>query len=58
MCVGSNVYIGSRVTLLPGVVIEDNVIVAAGTVVTKRLAGGAIYGGVPARLLKNIYSKN
>lgn len=50
--IGSNVFIGARVTVLPGAVIEDHVAVAAHALVTGRLASGWLYGGVPARPLR------
>jgi acetyltransferase-like isoleucine patch superfamily enzyme len=52
VCIGSNVFIGARVTVLPGAVIEDHVVVAAHAVVSGRLASGWIYGGCPARPLR------
>lgn len=52
--VGKNVWIGSHVTVLPGVTIGDNAIVAAGAVVTKDVPAGMIVGGVPAKILKSI----
>ena len=36
---------------MPGVVIEDNVIIAAGSVVTKSVPSGVIIGGNPAKIL-------
>lgn len=53
--IGDNVYIGSRVTILPGVVIEDNVIVGAGSVINKNLESGYFYAGVPAKKIKSIF---
>lgn len=50
--IGSNVFLGARVTVLPGVVIEDNVVVAAHAVVSGRLESGWVYGGCPARPLR------
>lgn len=50
--VGDNVFIGANCTLLPGTTIEDNVVVGAGTVVRGRLAGNAIYAGVPCREIR------
>ena len=47
--VGNNVFIGSDTVILPGVKIGDNNIIGAGTVVTKDLPTGNIWGGVPAR---------
>lgn len=54
--IGSNVFIGARVTVLPGAVIEDHVAVAAHAVVSGRLASGWLYGGVPARALRRLDS--
>jgi acetyltransferase-like isoleucine patch superfamily enzyme len=45
-------WIGANVIILPGVEIGENAIVAAGSVVTKSIAGNTIWGGVPAKLIK------
>lgn len=50
--IGSNVFLGARVTVLPGAVIEDDVVVAAHAVVRGTLRSGFVYGGVPAREIK------
>jgi acetyltransferase-like isoleucine patch superfamily enzyme len=47
--VGSDVWLGVRVTVLPGVTIGDGAVVAAGAVVTRSLPPGCIAAGVPAR---------
>jgi len=47
-----NVWIGSHVTILDGVTIGTGSIIAAGAVVTKNVAPYSVYGGVPAKLLK------
>lgn len=52
--IGNNVFIGADCIILPGVVIEDNVVVGAKSLVTKKLDSGFIYGGVPARKIKSI----
>lgn len=52
--IGDRTWLGAHVTVLPGVTIGDDVIVAAGAVVTKDLPSGAVYGGVPARLLRTL----
>ena len=52
--IGNNCWIGGNVTILPGVTIHDNVVVGAGSVVTKDLQSGAIYVGNPARKLRDI----
>lgn len=51
---GRNVWVGSNATLLQGITIGDNAIVAAGAVVTKDVAANTIVGGIPARFIKNI----
>lgn len=47
----NNVFIGVNSIIMPGVVIEDNVIVAAGSVVTKSVPSGVIIGGNPAKII-------
>lgn len=52
--IGNNVYIGNNSLILPGVTIGDNVIIAAGAVVTKSISSNSIVGGNPARVLGNV----
>ena len=52
--VGRNVWIGAGATILPGVSIGENAIIAAGAVVSKDVAANMIVGGVPARELREI----
>ena len=52
--IGSNIWIGARVTILAGVKIQDRVIIGAGSVVTKNLESGYLYAGVPAKKIKKI----
>ena len=52
--IGKNVWIGSNSTILPGVTIGDNSIVAAGAVVTKDVPANTVVGGVPAKIIKSI----
>lgn len=54
--IGNNVFIGMNSTILPGVVIEDDVIIAAGSVIVKSVPKGSIVGGNPARIIGNFYS--
>jgi acetyltransferase-like isoleucine patch superfamily enzyme len=49
-----NAWIGAGATILPGVTIGENAIVAAGAVVSKNVPSNTIVGGVPAKHLKNI----
>ena len=52
--IGSDVWIGGNVTILPGVSIGNNVIIAAGAVVTKDIPDNCVAGGVPVRLIKTL----
>ena len=52
--IGKRVWLGANVTVLQGVTIGDNAIVAAGAVVTKDVPANAIVGGVPAKVIKMI----
>jgi len=49
-----DVWIGSGVRILDNVRIESRSIIAAGAVVTKDVPSRVIYGGVPAKLIKQI----
>ena len=55
--IGNDVWIGSRVIIMPGIKIGDGVIIAAGSVATKDLESYGIYGGVPAKLIKSRQSE-
>lgn len=50
--IGNNVWIGTRCIVLKGVSIGDGSIVAAGSVVTKSISQGELWGGVPAKSLR------
>ena len=50
--IGSGCWITSNVTIIGGVTIGDNVIVSAGSVVTKDVPSSVIIGGVPAKIIK------
>ena len=50
--IGANCWIGARSIICPGVKIEDGVVVAMGSVVSKSVPKGAIVGGNPARIIK------
>ncbi len=52
--IGSNVLIGANVTILPGVVIGDEAVVSAATLVHKDVPAGSFVGGNPMQL---IYTK-
>lgn len=48
------VWLGSNVTVLPGVRIRRGAIVAAGAVVTRDVEANTIVGGIPAKFIKNV----
>lgn len=52
--IGSDVWIGGNCVILSGVRIGDNVIVAAGAVVTKDVPSNCVVAGVPARVVKQL----
>ncbi len=47
-------WIGAAATILPGVTIGENAVVAAGAVVSKDVAANTVVGGIPAKFLKYI----
>ncbi len=52
--IGKNVWIGANATVLPGVTIGDNAVIAAGAVVTKDVPADVVVGGVPAKVIRHI----
>ncbi len=52
--IGDNVYIGNNALILPGVTVGDNVIIAAGSVVTKSISDDCIVGGNPAKIIGRV----
>lgn len=49
-----NVWIGAGATILPGVTVGENSIVAAGAVVSKNVPTNTIVGGIPAKVIRGI----
>ena len=52
--IGCNVWIGANATLLPGVTIGDNAVVAAASVVTKDVPANTVVVGSPARVVRTL----
>lgn len=52
--IGNNVWLAANVTVCPGVTIGNNVVVAAGSVVTHDLPDNVLAAGVPCRVLREI----
>ncbi len=50
--IGKNVWLGSRVIILPGTTIEDGCVVQAGSVVHGTLPRLSVCGGNPAKVIK------
>ena len=50
-----NAWIGAAATILPGVTIGENAVVAAGAVVSKNVADNTIVGGIPAKIINEIH---
>ena len=51
--IGSDVWLGARSIILPGVIVGDGAVVAAGAVVTKNVAPMTVVAGVPAKFIRN-----
>jgi len=49
-----NAWIGANATILPGVTVGENAIIAAGAVVSKDVPDNTIVGGIPAKIIKSI----
>lgn len=49
-----NAWIGAGATILPGVTIGENAVVAAGAVVSKDIPPNTVVGGIPAKIIKSI----
>lgn len=50
--IGARVWCGVNVTILAGVVIGDDVVIGAGSLVNKDIPGNSVAAGVPARVLR------
>jgi len=51
--IGRKCFIGANSIIMPGVVIEDSVIVGSGAVVTKDIPSGCIVAGNPAKIIRD-----
>lgn len=49
-----NCWIGAGATILPGITVGENAVVAAGAVVTKNVEDNTVVGGNPAKVIKRI----
>ena len=53
-----NVWIGAGATIMPGVIVGKNAIIAGGAVVAKDVPANTIVGGNPARIIREIPEKD
>lgn len=52
--IGKNCWLGAGVIVLPGITIDDNVVIGAGSVVTKDLPANVVAVGDPAKVLRTV----
>lgn len=52
--IGDDVWVGGAAVICPGVSIGDEAVIGAGSVVTRDVPAGAVVGGNPARLLREV----
>ncbi len=52
--IGKNCWIGAGALIMPGITIGDNVVVGAGSVVTKDLPSNVVAVGNPCRILREV----
>ena len=52
--IGKKVWIGAHATVLQGVTVGDNAVIAVGAVVTRDVPSNTVVAGVPARIVKTI----
>lgn len=55
--IGHDVWIGHGATILPGVTVGNGAVIGAGAVVSKDVAPFTIVGGVPAKLIRERFTK-
>ncbi|MBC8611115.1 sugar O-acetyltransferase [Massilimaliae timonensis] len=52
--IGRNCWIGAGVIIVPGITIGDNVVIGAGSIVTKDLPSNVVAVGNPCRILREV----
>lgn len=56
--IGNDVWIGGKVAIMPGVTIGNNVVIAAGAVVTKDIPDNTLVGGIPAKKIRTLSAQS
>lgn len=54
IAIGKNVWIGAHATVLAGVTIGDNAVIAAGAVVNRDIPADTVAAGVPAKVIRKL----
>ena len=52
--IGNNVWFGAGVHVMPGVTIGNDVVIVAGSVVTRDIPSGVVVAGIPCEVIKKI----
>ena len=56
--IGRNCWLGANVVVVPGVTVGDNVVVGAGSVVTRDLPDNVVAAGNPCRILREVNDRD
>ena len=56
--IGKNCWLGAGVVVLPGVTIGDNVVIGAGSIVTRDIPSNVVAAGNPCRILREVGEKD
>jgi len=54
VCIGENVWVASKATVLKGVTVGAGAVVAASAVVNTNIPAGELWGGIPAKFIRKI----
>lgn len=52
--IGNNTYVGARATLINGVVVGGDSVIAAGSLINKDVGKGSLVAGVPGKVIKEL----
>ncbi len=52
--IGKNCWLGAGVTIIPGITIGDNVVIGAGSVVTKNIPSNVVAYGNPCKVVREV----
>ena len=52
--IGKNCWLGAGVIVLPGITVGDNVVIGAGSIVTKDIPSNVVAAGNPCRVLREV----